>query len=88
MAQQTNWWKEIRNQQFLQKIRKQDCIPFVGPAVCKPWIPDSSGIVSMVAEDDYPLPDSDQLPRVSQFLAIKEEDKQVPRDLLCTELKK
>jgi hypothetical protein len=89
MAQQTEWWKEIRNQQFLEKIREQDCIPFIGPEVRNAWIPSANVIANRWAQKyDYPLPDSDQLPRVAQFLAIKEGSKQVPKDLLSNELKK
>ncbi|MGC2571778.1 MAG: SIR2 family protein [Candidatus Nitrosopolaris sp.] len=84
------WWKELRNQQFLEKIRRQDCIPFIGLEACKPWIPAANVIANQWAQAyRYPfrltdLPD--QLPRVAQFLAIKEGGRQVPKDLLSHEL--
>jgi hypothetical protein len=100
LTQRVSWWEELRNQQFLEKIRRQDCIPFIGPGACKPWIPEANVIANRWAQKyDYPLQIKpaeqtddwwtwlpDQLPRVAQFLAIKEGDKNVPKVLLCNEL--
>lgn len=58
---------------------------------CELWIPARNVIAKQWAEKygyPFPLPDSDQLARVSQFLAIKEGDKRVPKDLLSNELRK
>jgi len=75
MAQKSVWWNGLRTQQFLEKIRQQDCIPFIGPGACKPWIPEASVIANQWAQKyRYPFPDSDQLPRVAQFLSITQGD--------------
>jgi hypothetical protein len=39
-------------------------------------------------EYGYPLPDSDQLPRVAQFLAFEKENEQVSKNLLSNQLRK
>jgi hypothetical protein len=89
MAQQTDWWNELRNQQFLENIRQRDCIPFIGPGASKPWIPAANVIANQWAQKyDYPLPDSEQLQRVAQFLAITQGGKRVPKSLLCNELRR
>src|SRR5262249_16247538 len=89
MAQKIDWWNVLRIRKFLEKIRQQDIIPFIGPGACKPWIPEASVIANQWARQyDYPLLDSDQLPRVAQFLSITQGDKMIPKDLLCNELRK
>jgi hypothetical protein len=60
------------------------CIPFIGPGASERWI-QLDAIVKEWAETykyPYTLEDSFQLPRVSQFLAIKEGDESVPKKLL------
>jgi hypothetical protein len=99
-AAQLNWWKELRTLQFLENIRRQDCIPFIGPKACTPWIPEANLIAERWAQKyDYPLRLNlvertddwwtwlpDQLSQVAEFLAIQEEDKHFPKILLCKEL--
>jgi len=73
---------------LLYLIRGRKCTPFIGPEACKPWIPAGKDISSRWAKEyAYPLPDSYQLSRVAQFLAIKQGDKEFPRELLSNELK-
>ena len=87
---QTDWWKELRNQQFLQEIRQQNFIPFIGPGACKPWIPAANVIANLWAQKyQYPFPwFKDQLPRVAQFSATKQGSKEVPKEELSNELRK
>ena len=58
--------------QLLYSIRERKCTPFIGEDVCQPWIPLRKEISDRWAKEyDYPLQDSYQLSRVTQFLAIK-----------------
>jgi hypothetical protein len=104
MAQQIDWWDELRNQQFLEKISRHECIPFIGPGACKAWIPEANVTAEQWAQRyHYPLqlklmaePNDDwwtllpnQLPRVAQFLAITQKgDNNVPKNQLCRELRR
>jgi len=82
------WWDKLRNHQFLENIRQKNCVPFIGPGACKRWIPAANVIANQWQRYYYPLPDSDQLPRVAQFLAITEGDKNVPKTVLSDDLRK
>jgi SIR2-like domain len=89
MAQQIEWWNRMSSRVFLENLKKHECIPFIGPEACKPWIPLDSDIARRWAkENDYPLQDSDRLSRVAQFLAIKQEDNMIAKEILSSELKK
>jgi SIR2-like domain len=89
MAQQIDWWKREPNRIFLRNLKKQECIPFIGPEACKQWIPFGSDIASRWAKEyAYPLQDSYQLSRVAQFLAIEQQDNMFPKNVLSDELKK
>ena len=51
-----DWWNELRNLQFLEKLRRQDCIPFIGSAACEAWIPEANTIAYQWAQKyDYPF---------------------------------
>jgi TIR domain/SIR2-like domain len=74
---------------LLLSIRNGECTPLIGPGACKLWIPEANVIANQWTQKyDYPLPDSDQLPRVAQFLAVKEGDDLFPKTQLCNELRK
>jgi hypothetical protein len=74
---------------LLFSIRNGECTPLIGPGACKLWIPEANVIANQWTQKyDYPLPDSDQLSRVAQFLAVKEEDELFPKTQLCNELRK
>jgi hypothetical protein len=74
---------------LLFSIRSIKCTPIIGPGACKPWIPAANVIANQWAQRyDYPLPDSDQLQRVAQFLAITQGDDALPKNLLCNELRR
>jgi TIR domain-containing protein/SIR2-like protein len=74
---------------LLFSIRDGKCTPIIGPEACNPWIPSATVTANRWAQEyDYPLPDSDQLPRVAQFLAIKEGDGAFPKDILSREIKR
>src|ERR687890_411482 len=87
MAQKSDYWERLPFKQLVQKIKKKECIPFVGPEVCQPWIPLSNEIANRWAKEvEYPLQDSYQLSRVAQFLTIMY-DKTSTREKLGSELK-
>ena len=88
MAQQIDWWKRESSRIFLERLWQRECIPFIGPEACKQWIPLDSDIARRWAKEyDYPLQDSDQLSRVAQFLAIKQEDNMIAKEILSNEFK-
>jgi SIR2-like domain len=72
MTQYIDHWGTQPFQQVLKKIKEKKVLPFVGPEVCKEWIPLGKDTASKWAiENNYPLEDSYQLSRVAQFLAIE-----------------
>jgi TIR domain/SIR2-like domain len=74
---------------LLFSIRDGKCTPFIGLEVCRPWIPDSKDVSTRWAEEyDYPLPDSDILSRVAEFLEIKQGDNVFPKEILSREIKR
>src|SRR5918912_176333 len=60
---------------LLQRIRDKKCTPFVGAGACAGTLPLAWQIARQWAERyNYPLTDSTDLARVSQFLAIDQDD--------------
>jgi hypothetical protein len=65
-----NDWRNL-----LQRLRDRKCTPFVGAGACAGTLPLASEIASQWAESyNYPLADSTDLARISQFLAIEQDD--------------
>lgn len=57
---------------LLYRIRAGKCTPFIGPEVCQRIVlPDGEIAQTWAEEHAYPLGDSQNMPRVAQFLAIK-----------------
>jgi hypothetical protein len=56
---------------LLDSINNNQCTPFIGPEVCKPYLPTDKDIAKDWAKcHKYPLDDSSQLSRVAQYLTI------------------
>jgi hypothetical protein len=56
---------------LLDAINNNQCTPFIGPEVCKPYLPTDKDIAKEWSESySYPLDDSSQLSRVAQYLTI------------------
>src|SRR5437016_1371048 len=60
---------------FLKLIKKGKCTPFIGAGACAGVLPLGKEIANKWAKTyNYPLKDSDDLPRVAQFVAIEQYD--------------
>lgn len=82
-------WTESVWENFIYEIVENRCIPVIGPGAFQKWI-DLDEITKTWAEEynyPYPLEDSSQLPRVSQFLAIQEGDESMPKKILSRKLR-
>ncbi len=59
-------------QALLAAIENQDCTPFLGAGACAGRLPSSAELAfDLATEVNYPLPDCDDLARVSQFAALR-----------------
>lgn len=57
---------------LLQMIREKNCTPFLGAGACWPTLPLGVEVARELAQKyKYPLPDRDNLSRVTQYIAIK-----------------
>jgi hypothetical protein len=56
---------------FMLKLKSGTCTPFIGAGACSGVLPTGREIASQWAHPDYPFPDSNNLARVSQFVAIE-----------------
>jgi hypothetical protein len=66
---------------LLNRIKQGKCTPFLGAGACYGSLPLGSDIAREWAEEEnYPLSDSSDLVRVSQFLAINSGDAMYPKD--------
>ncbi len=60
---------------ILKLIKKGKCTPFIGAGACAGILPMGKDIANKWAKEyNYPLKDSDDLPRVAQFVAIEQYD--------------
>jgi hypothetical protein len=76
-------WKNL-----LESIEQKKCTPFIGAGCSAEWLPLGSDIARQWAIDyGYPLKDSDDLARVSQFLAIANRNELSPKYIISRELK-
>jgi hypothetical protein len=72
---------------LLQRIKDGKCTPFLGAGACSQKIPVYSQIASEWAKEyDYPMEDSDDLIRVSQFVAVIT-DAMTPKEMICKKIK-
>ena len=77
-------WNEL-----LTAIEDKKCTPFVGAGASAQWIPLGRDISNKWAKEyGYPLQDSNQLPKVAEFLAIKRGYDLAPKKTLSAELKR
>jgi SIR2-like domain len=76
-------WDEL-----FYSISEKGCTPFIGAGACADWLPLGNEIsLQMAKEYKYPLDDSDELDKVSQFVAIEHGD-MVPKNFIVRLLKK
>jgi hypothetical protein len=79
--------KEEEWNNFLEAIFSKRCIPFIGPNALTNW----NNIITELTEKwvskyDYPLENTKQLPLISQFLILKEDDQYAPHTLISRTL--
>jgi SIR2-like domain len=81
---QSNTFREL-----VRKIDQKRCVPFLGAGAGHPWLHLGSTIAQEWAKMfDYPMENSTNLSQVSQFLAIENEDPNMPKYLLSDDLSK
>jgi hypothetical protein len=69
---------------LLENIADGDCTPFLGPGVTADLLPSPSELAqTLAAKYNYPLPNSDNLPHVAQFIATID-DSRLRKDVLRT----
>jgi hypothetical protein len=68
---------------LLYLIEQRERIPFLGAGISSPYLPIGSQIAKEWAQAyNYPFEDSQQLTKVSQFLAIENDDNMYPKIIL------
>jgi len=68
----TVWTDEDWNS-LLVAIKYKQCTPFIGAGACAGTLPTGKAIAREWAEEfGYPFPDKDNLPRVAQYIAMRE----------------
>lgn len=73
---------------LLARIRDGMCTPFLGAGASAHRLPLGASIATRWAADHgYPLDDVHDLARVSQFLAVDQDDAMYPKELLTSEFK-
>jgi hypothetical protein len=73
---------------ILNRIRDGKCTPFLGAGACYGVLPLGGDVAREWAKKySYPLADTDNLPRVAQFVAIEEGDQMAPKDELARRFK-
>ncbi len=60
-------------------IRAKECTPFLGAGIAVPTLPTGAELARALADAEYPFKDSDNLPRVSQYLAITTNENRAPK---------
>jgi hypothetical protein len=74
---------------LLDRIRTGHCTPFLGAGACAGTLPLGRAIAEEWARElSYPLADSHDLARVSQYLAVKLGDAMAPKERICAQLEK
>jgi len=74
---------------LLRRINEGRCTPFLGAGACAPYLPLGFQIAQQLAKKyNYPLSDIENLPSVTQFIAIKEKDSISPKEIIIEILKK
>lgn len=74
-------WKTL-----LQRIRRGKVTPFIGAGASYPTLPTGTKVArSWAKEFDYPFPETENLTRVAQYLAVTD-DPMAPKELIIDEL--
>jgi len=72
---------------LVSRIAEGKCTPFLGAGVAAGTLPLGGDIAERWADEyGYPFDDKRNLPRVAQFVAVRE-DPMTPKELICRELK-
>jgi hypothetical protein len=81
-----NKLKDEQWELLLRRISKGECTPFLGAGACYGTLPLGGEIANKWAsQHDYPLDDTHDLARVSQYLAIKYGDNVYPKEKILHE---
>src|SRR5437879_5991805 len=68
---------------LLRRISEDKCTPFLGSDLSFPSLPKRSDLARRLAQDaDYPLADTDNLARVSQFIATQVDNEEARYQVL------
>ena len=63
------------------RIKDKKCTPFIGAGASAGVFPLGAGLAKQLAKEfNYPLPDSDDLARVAEFIAVTRKDGMVPKE--------
>jgi SIR2-like protein len=83
-------WTDREWNQLITKVELQRCTPFLGAGASYPTLRLGSEIARDWAHRgpyDYPFADDSNLARVAQYIAVEEEDIDVPKDLILKEFR-
>jgi hypothetical protein len=68
-------------ERLIQRIRDGKCTPFLGAGVNHGYLPTGAKLASdWACKHGYPLPDTTDLAKVAQFIAVESEDAMWPKD--------
>jgi hypothetical protein len=74
---------------LIDQLRHGDCTPFLGSGACRSSLPTGVQLSGRLAKKyDYPFPDVDNLPRVTQFMFMRYRDHIYAKRLVRRELRK
>jgi hypothetical protein len=66
-------WADEEWNSLLEAIKYKQCTPFLGAGACSGTLPTGKAVAREWAEEvGYPFPDKDNLPRVAQYMAMRE----------------
>jgi hypothetical protein len=66
---------------LLRRIKSKACTPFIGAGAAAPYLPLGGGLAQQLAQEfGYPLADSQDLARVTEFVAVTKRDGLLPKD--------
>jgi SIR2-like domain len=81
--------READWEDLLKAVKRRQCTPFIGAGASVPWVPLGSEIAYEWAKEyGYPLEDSSQLARVTQFMGIDRGWEMFPKNELSEKLAK
>jgi len=66
---------------LVRRIRSKACTPFIGAGAAAGYLPLGGGLSQQLAQEfNYPLADSQDLARVTEFVAVTKRDGMLPKD--------